>query len=552
MYPARPHRVKAKQHGAALLVMLVIVVMGAATSLVSSLSTTALKNARQEKTAASLAQAKDALIGKAIIYSDYPGSLPCPDTDNDGDSDSVGGSPNDECPKYVGRLPWKTLGLPDLRDAAGERLWYTLSRNFRRYISVRPLNSDTTGTLNITGDYTASNLVAIVFSPGAPVSSQARGDINTACTLPFSSDPKCMPSNYLEGSNANPSPGVAPNTNYRYELQSDSFNDQLIGISYQQLLPLVEKRIAREAKNCLDNYAVDSNYKYPWATPVPDTSNYLGTINTFFGRIPRTPAIQTNSASIVAGFIDALSTLQFQLTQLQSALNNYSSTLPNPTQSARDGLTTAGTNTKNAGDAMENIAVSATDPITGTIAELAKKAGEKGEDAGDLAKKLAKDPPESTTAAVQSKINDSRSKINDTMTELVAAYLIDGAMKLTWPSSCTTFAVTYWSDWKDLVFYQVADGYKPGSAASCGNCLSVEGGGHNLAGSGSYRATVIVAGKKLTANRTPSIVEGYLEADNLLPRNDTTKPYKTYRVTDTAYQSVNDLVLCLDEKVNCK
>ncbi len=27
----------------------------------------------------------------------------------------------------LGRLPWKTLGLPDLRDAFGERLWYAVS-----------------------------------------------------------------------------------------------------------------------------------------------------------------------------------------------------------------------------------------------------------------------------------------------------------------------------------------------------------------------------------------------------------------------------------------
>src|SRR3989338_6890672 len=84
MRPTRPQRAKARQHGAALMLMLVIVVMGAATALVGSLSTTALKNARQETTSIALAQAKEALIGYAITYGDtYSGEvhgyLPCPD-----------------------------------------------------------------------------------------------------------------------------------------------------------------------------------------------------------------------------------------------------------------------------------------------------------------------------------------------------------------------------------------------------------------------------------------------------------------------------------------
>src|SRR3989338_1154699 len=81
----RPHG----QRGAALIIMLVIVVMGAASILVSSLSTTAVKNARQETTSAALAQAKEALIGYAVTYSDMNtgdthGYLPCPDVNETG------------------------------------------------------------------------------------------------------------------------------------------------------------------------------------------------------------------------------------------------------------------------------------------------------------------------------------------------------------------------------------------------------------------------------------------------------------------------------------
>src|SRR5450759_3419021 len=93
---------RGKQRGAVLMIMLVIMVMGIAAVLISSLSTTALKNARQETTSNALAQAKDALIGRAISDSNMPGSLPCPDTNDDGSAELLSGN---NCPSYIGRLP---------------------------------------------------------------------------------------------------------------------------------------------------------------------------------------------------------------------------------------------------------------------------------------------------------------------------------------------------------------------------------------------------------------------------------------------------------------
>src|SRR5665647_2016844 len=114
---------RGKQHGAALLVMLVILVIGAAAVLITSLSTTALKNARQKTTSDALAQAKDALIGYAVSDTNRPGELPCPDFDNDG-MITLADYSGSNCKSLIGRLPWKTLGLPDLRDGSGEHLWY--------------------------------------------------------------------------------------------------------------------------------------------------------------------------------------------------------------------------------------------------------------------------------------------------------------------------------------------------------------------------------------------------------------------------------------------
>jgi hypothetical protein len=59
-------------------------------------------------TDAAMAQAREALIGRAVAAIDRPGSLPCPDTDNDGDENwHISGI---VCASYVGRLPWEDAG----------------------------------------------------------------------------------------------------------------------------------------------------------------------------------------------------------------------------------------------------------------------------------------------------------------------------------------------------------------------------------------------------------------------------------------------------------
>ena len=145
-----------------------------------------------------------------------------------------------ECPGYVaasnvylGRLPWRTLGLPDLRDSSGERLWYAVSRDFAKNPSCLPncpLNSDTLGQLTVTGIAPVSNAVAIIFAPGPVLGAQVRSAAgqNTA-------------SNYLEGENAN-----GNNPTFTTQASSTTFNDRLLAITNADLMPVVEQRVARE------------------------------------------------------------------------------------------------------------------------------------------------------------------------------------------------------------------------------------------------------------------------------------------------------------------
>lgn len=269
---------RSQQHGAALMVMVVIIVLGAATFLLSSLTTTALKNSRQEATSAALAQAKDALIGRAASDDNMPGSLPCPDTDDDGSAELLSGN---NCPSYVGRLPWRTLKLPDLRDGSGERLWYALSTGFRDDASARPLNSNTKGTLLV---YNADGVslqtqagysaVAVIFSPGSPLGSQTR---NTATE-------QSNAANYLDIANSqNNSSASGP---FIAGAKSESFNDQLLFITTMNLIPLVEQRVAGEVKQALTKYYSVNGY-YPWADNIAwGSDNYRANDGELRGWLP--------------------------------------------------------------------------------------------------------------------------------------------------------------------------------------------------------------------------------------------------------------------------
>ena len=271
-----------RQRGQAALIAVLLVLGIATTVLIYTLATPArITIENDQKTAAALAQAKEALIGYATA-DNRPGSLPCPDVTNNG---SAGTPFPTDCPGYitgntvyVGRLPWRTLGLPDLRDGNGERLWYAVSREFARNPACGgtpsgancPLNSDTSGQIVISGG--SSEVIAIVFSPGAVVlDSQVRDTAN-----------ENVASNYLEGGNEN-----GATTSIFFTSSAVSFNDKLLLVTREALFPPVELRVARELRLLLRNYyegtPTPNNRYYPFAAPFPGGACAAGT---YRGYIP--------------------------------------------------------------------------------------------------------------------------------------------------------------------------------------------------------------------------------------------------------------------------
>lgn len=276
--PAR-HATPNRQRGVALMVMLVVMIMGIAAVLIGSLTVTALKNEQQKKTSEALAQAKDALIGYAVSDSNRPGELPCPDVNGDGkltmNVDYIGGN----CVSLIGRIPWITLGLPELLDGDANRLWYALSGPFHANGSSI-INSNTKGTLAVYRADGATTLteagysaVAVIFSPGSPFGSQSRSttaEQNNA-------------SNYLDS--ANGKNNAASSGPFIAGIKSDSFNDQLLFITTKDLMPLVEQRVASEVKRSLAGYYSAKGY-YPWADSINQWADYDSNLGLNRGWLP--------------------------------------------------------------------------------------------------------------------------------------------------------------------------------------------------------------------------------------------------------------------------
>jgi hypothetical protein len=127
----------AAQRGAFLLLATLVLMLAIGFVFALELAAPAARVSRERVTEQALAEAREALLAyaadrpvNAIVG---PGYLPCPDLDDDGWAESTCGSLSGDSgqEQRLGRLPWKTLGIADLRDADGERLWYAVSSRYK-------------------------------------------------------------------------------------------------------------------------------------------------------------------------------------------------------------------------------------------------------------------------------------------------------------------------------------------------------------------------------------------------------------------------------------
>jgi hypothetical protein len=257
----------------ALLLVMLLIVSASTFIFLKKLNQQSQQSYQDKVSVVSLARAKEALLGYAAAYPEMasnppadtgPGYLPCPDKPADDTDPAKVGVSTPSCAistgSSLGRLPFRTLGVTDLRDSSGERLWYAVSDNFRYNPQTKPINSETPGDLTVDGQ---SDIVAVIFAPGPALAGQSR---STNPTQPAYSDVTA----YLDGTNAN----IAART--FTSIRSDTMNDRLVTITRQELMAAVEKRVMGEVAKAMQAYRTGNGTNppgsgsYPWLTPYAD------------------------------------------------------------------------------------------------------------------------------------------------------------------------------------------------------------------------------------------------------------------------------------------
>ena len=269
--------------------LIIIIVLAIASYMMSGLSPTEIKVDREVKTLQALKKAKEALIAYAVNYppganNRGPGYLPCADQINNGLAPNVGCLTAGVVP--VKRLPWLTLGIGDVRDGANERLWYAVSRNFDMtgYPATHKINTATTGNLtvrdknnNIIYDGTTIDAaVAVIIAPGG-ILTRDDGVAQVRGTDAEKNDPV----NYLDIDIASGEDNATFQQGVLGGATKDGFidgeiinaagevivNDQIMVITYSDIMEQLHKRVSREISNVINAYvAACGNY--------PDASSF--------------------------------------------------------------------------------------------------------------------------------------------------------------------------------------------------------------------------------------------------------------------------------------
>ncbi len=229
---------KHKQQGLAIIVIFFILILSGLGIFLSTAKLPNHNHFEQSTSTEALQTAKQALINFASTHTLRPGSLPCPDFNNDGFADTIGIN----CQARLGWLPFRTLGIKDLRDTTGERLWYAVDQNHQQSSLYTPFNSDTPISLLIDGNI---NALAVILAPTTALNGQNGRVVNDYNTNGNANRDRRR---YLEENNAN------NNFNIFSTTAAIALNDRLDWITPRELWPQIETRVINIAKNALLDY----------------------------------------------------------------------------------------------------------------------------------------------------------------------------------------------------------------------------------------------------------------------------------------------------------
>lgn len=203
-----------------------------------------------------LAFARDALIEYSVNYPSHytekgagPGHLPCPDISGDGSPAlSCSGTPVGLLPVDFQTSAGKNISFLSRQSQRNAPIWYVLSSAFRYSPvpsgapdSATIVNSDSRGDLTFDGE---REVIALLIAPGVALEGQQRGgslNIN----------------DFLEGENADGDRVFA----------SGQGNDRVLALRWNDLMPLVERRVLAAIRESVNNYQQDYGY-LPWLAPI--------------------------------------------------------------------------------------------------------------------------------------------------------------------------------------------------------------------------------------------------------------------------------------------
>ncbi|MGH7962424.1 MAG: hypothetical protein ACRERD_11465, partial [Candidatus Binatia bacterium] len=220
---------------------------------------------------------------------------------------------------YVGRLPWKSLGIPVLRDGDAECLWYAVAGSYKNAnVKTDMLNEDTDGQFEvfasdgvtrIAGGTPGKRPVAVVFAGRAILGPQNRSLLPTGtevCGGNFGA------ANYLEAANSrnNAVLSLAQDTvdtlftgDTRDASGNVIANERLIYITKDEIFDAIKKRtdfnqklqsLNQSLATCISAYGLSGppgDRRLPWAASIAlpdyrDVLNYVDENNRLSGRLP--------------------------------------------------------------------------------------------------------------------------------------------------------------------------------------------------------------------------------------------------------------------------
>lgn len=280
--------------------------------------TTSAQLRMQATTAATLGQARALLRDYAQAYglthaNQAPGYLPCPDLDGDGSAEP-------DCPPAgqmaVGLFPYRTLGMPPLRDGHGECLWYAVADRFKANPKAPGalMNWDTAGQFVVAWPSgqpvfpvtrPTDRAAAVVIAPGPVMPGQNRPDrAGRPCVAPGLTD--TVRDRYLESTFATPAATTIDVATASAD--ADTTNDQVSWLQPADIFDAALLRRAHLRTAVIDAMIIEAKARFNDFTgtmlPPPSAPQLVGTVEA--GRLPAllTSNATTNAAYLFREWID--------------------------------------------------------------------------------------------------------------------------------------------------------------------------------------------------------------------------------------------------------